>query len=76
MTAKARLSVYVNPCQVTEFKESIVVDKIESFVGNSAITEGNYEFTQGDVCNYPQTITVTNLPPFATHNEVSRDFTI
>ena len=28
------------------------------------------------VCNYPETVTVTNLPAFAVHNEPTSDFTI
>ena len=76
LTAKAILTVYVNPCEVTEFRELIKIEKIESFVGNGAMNGGNYEFSQGGVCNYPQTITLINLPSFATHNEINKDFTI
>ena len=28
------------------------------------------------MCDYPETVTVTNLPVFANHNEATSDFTI
>ena len=40
------------------------------------MTDGHYIFDEDPVCKYPETVTVTNLPAFATHNEPSSDFTI
>ena len=33
-------------------------------------------FDEDPVCNYPETVTLTNLPSFVVHNEPSSDFTI
>ena len=40
------------------------------------MTDGNYIFDEDPVCNYPEIVTVTNLPSFAKHNEATSDFTI
>ena len=40
------------------------------------MTDGHYIFDEDPVCNYPEIVTVTNLPNFANHNEPSSDFTI
>ena len=40
------------------------------------MTDGHYIFDEDPVCKYPETVTVTNLPAFVTHNEPSLDFTI
>ena len=40
------------------------------------MTDGFYEFDEDPVCNYPETVTLTNLPNFVIHNEESSDFTI
>ena len=40
------------------------------------MTAGYYEFEQTPACGYDQSITVADLPIFATHNAGSLDFTI
>ena len=46
-------------------------------IGNPAQRGGNYEyFISGSCQNYAQTIALTGLPEFVTHNEESQDFTI
>lgn len=37
---------------------------------------GHYTFDENSNCNYPETVTLTNLPGFITHNEDTADFTI
>ena len=45
-------------------------------VNQATLTDGLYIFDEDPVCNYPETVTVTDLPVFATHNEQNSDFTI
>ena len=45
-------------------------------VGDPALTDGPYEFTEDPVCSYPETVALTNLPGWAQHNEGTSDFTI
>ena len=40
------------------------------------LTDGLYVFDEDPVCNYPEIVTLTNLPAFVTHNEGSSDFTV
>jgi len=40
------------------------------------LTDGLYVFDEDPVCNYPETVNLTNLPVFVNHNEASSDFTI
>ena len=37
---------------------------------------GPYTFDEEPFCGYPETVTLTNLPTFLTHNEDSSDFTV
>ena len=45
-------------------------------IGAPDLTAGLYSFSQVALCNYPETVNLTNLPTFVTHNEVAKDFTI
>ena len=45
-------------------------------IGEPSLTDGLYVFDEDPVCNYPETVTLTNLPIFVQHNEQSSDFTI
>ena len=40
------------------------------------INIGMYIFDEDPVCNYPETVILTDLPAFITHNEDSSDFTL
>ena len=42
----------------------------------SLLNVGAYKFDQDPFCNYPETVTLTNLPNFVTHNKLTSDFTI
>ena len=44
--------------------------------GDSLINIGKYIFGEDPVCEYPETVTITNLPDFITHNEGTSDFTL
>lgn len=58
---------YVGTTKVLELRYSI---------GDPDLTSLSYMFDESPICGYPETVTVQNLPAFATHNEMSADFTI
>ena len=35
-----------------------------------------YIFVEDPICQYPETVTLTNLPEFIVHNEDTSDFTL
>ena len=45
-------------------------------LGDADMTDASYANTQSPSCGYTETVTVTNLPSFATHNSGAQDFTI
>ena len=57
--------------------QKVVISKMTYRIGNPTQKGGNYEYFIDDSCkNYAQTIALTGLPGFVTHNEESQDFTI
>ena len=76
MTAEEEVTVTVNPCQVSTYTDTQKVVSITYNIGAPDLTDGSYEFTESPICEYPETITVTNLPPWAIHNDFNKDFTI
>ena len=49
---------------------------MEYEIGASGITDGYYVFTESPACGYTNTMIITNLPSFMTHDEGSSEFTI
>jgi len=45
-------------------------------IGDPTLYSPKYNFTQTPLCNYPETVTVTDLPAFAFHNVNSSKFEI
>ena len=45
-------------------------------IGAPNLTDGSYFFEEDPACNYPETVTLTNLPNFVEHNAQSSDFMI
>lgn len=76
LIAEYEFPIYMEPCIVTSYFDSETVGIIEYFIGASAITDGSYAFTQDQACGYPETVTVTNLPAWAVHNEANADFIV
>ena len=66
----------MQPCLVTSYDATKVITSIVYNVNQANLTAGNYQFDESPVCNYPETVTVTNLPAWAQHNIASSDFTI
>ena len=76
MSAQHDFTVFVEPCLVSTYEATKQIIAIIYNVNQETLTDGHYTFDEDPVCNYPETVTVTNLPGFATHNEPSSDFTI
>ena len=74
--AEQDLLVQIEPCKVSAFEATTMVTVLQYNVNQATLTDGFYAFDQDPACNYPETITVVDLPPFVTHNELSSDFTI
>ena len=68
--------ILVEPCLVASYTDTTRVTEIRYNIGAASLTDGLYAFDESPVCNYPETVTLTNLPPFVQHNEASSDFTI
>ena len=66
----------VQPCKVTTYTRDVVVGDINYNVGAASLTTGSYTFGEDPICDYPETVTVTNLPAFASHNSGTADFTV
>ena len=68
--------IIVANCLVTTYTETTKITEIFYNIGSPTKTDGIYAFDESPVCNYAETVTLTNLPAFVTHNEASSDFTI
>ena len=60
--------IIMKPCAVTSYTDTTRVTLIEYFVSDPMLTDGPYAFAQNPACGYDETVTVSNLPAFATHN--------
>ena len=76
MFAEYEFTVFMEPCLVSTYEATTMVTVIVYNVNQATLTDGLYIFDEDPVCNYPETVTVTDLPVFATHNEQNSDFTI
>ena len=63
-------------CIINTYLDTVKVQTINYTLGNPTMTDGTYAFEQSPFCNYPETVSVTNLPSFATHNIGNKDFTV
>lgn len=61
---------------MTTYSRTIVAAPINHGIKESQKNDGVYSFGEDPICDYPETVTVTNLPAFATHNSGTADFTI
>ena len=53
-----------------------IIDVISYNIGAQSLTSQKYSFVEEPSCNYPETVTFSNLPDFVTHNEDSSDLLI
>ena len=61
---------------ITDYVATQEVGDLSYNVGTGLITLGDYIFDEVPPCGYTETVTITNLPPFATHNEPTSNFSI
>ena len=76
MAVEYNFPIRVQPCQVNTYTQNLVAGPISFNVGAPEKTDGAYTFGEDPICDYEETVTVTNLPSFATHNSGSADFTL
>ena len=68
--------IEIGPCVVNTYDATLTVPTLIITIGSADSVLGNYVFDESPVCNYPETVTVTNLPTFAQHNEPTSNFDI
>ena len=69
--------VVMQPCLVNTYTATKEVGDISYNIGaNALVNIGTYAFTEDPVCQYPETVTLTDLPNWITHNEDTSDFTL
>ena len=68
--------ILIEPCLVNSYVATTTVTEILYNIGAPSKTDGRYGFDEAPVCNYPEKVTVTNLPVFAKHNPATSDFTV
>jgi len=76
MFVEYEFTILIEPCLVTTYQPTTKITEIVYNIGALEMTDGLYVFDEDPVCNYSETVTLTDLPTFATHNEASSDFTI
>ena len=76
MFAEHDFIVYMEPCLITSYDATTKVTVIVYNVNQATLTDGKYVFDETPFCGYQETVIVTNLPAFATHDEGTSDFTI
>ena len=76
MSAQHDFTVFIEPCLVSTYLATKQVTVIVYNVNQATLTDGHYIFDEDPVCNYSETVTVSNLPNWVSHNENSSDFTI
>ena len=69
-------TVFMTPCRITDYIDTLKVDEIRYSLGEPSLQDGPYTFDEVPFCGYPETVTLTNLPVFVTHNGASSDFTV
>ena len=71
-------TVLIQPCIVNTYTATLEVANISYNIGApDLLNVGPYVFDEDPVCNYPEIVTLTDLPVFVTHNApASDDFTV
>ena len=68
--------IRMQPCQVSTYSRNQVAGPIYFNVGAPEKTDGAYTFGEDPICNYDETVIVSGLPSFVSHNSSSADFTL
>ena len=64
MFAEYDIIILIEPCLVDKYEDTTTVYVISYNVGAPDLTDGYYVFDESPTCNYPETVTLTNLPDF------------
>ena len=74
MFVEYNFTIFVEPCLVTTYTATTEVADISYNIGAADLLNvGPYVFDEEPVCNYPETVTLTSLPSFVTHNAPDTD---
>ena len=68
--------IQIEECLVDSYTADKIIDTISYNIGAPDLTSESYSFIEDPECNYPETVTLINLPDFVIHNEATSDFTI
>ena len=68
--------IQVEECIVSTYTLDKEITSISYNIGAEDMTSVKYSFVETPACQYHETVTLTNLPAFVTHNEFTSDFTI
>ena len=66
--------VTVNPCTILSYTASDKPADVDITIGDPMTTSGVYSTLQTPNCGYPETVNVTSLPSFVTHDSSSKNF--
>ena len=71
-------TVFIEPCIVSTYLATLEVADISYNIGASELANVSpYVFDEDPLCGYPETVTLSDLPVFVTHNgPTSDDFTV
>lgn len=74
MFVEYTFTIFVEPCLITSYVATLEVADIRYNIGGASLLNVSpYIFDEAPVCNYPETVTLTNLPTFARHNAPASD---
>ena len=78
MFVEYEFTIFIEPCIVNTYLATLEVEDISYNIGAPDLfSVGPYVFDEEPVCNYPEIVTLTDLPVFVTHNApATDDFTV
>ena len=76
MYIEYEFEIKIEECIINAYDATEIITDITYIIGDPEFLSSKYLFDETPVCNYPETVTVTNLPSFASHNELAKDFNI
>ena len=75
MEVEYDFKIVMQPCIVNTYIDTQQVGNISYNIGAPSMLDiGKYIFDEDPVCNYPETVTLTNLPVFVTHKEPTSNY--
>lgn len=74
MFVEYTFTIFVEPCLISTYTATLEAADISYNIGGpDLLNVSPYVFDENPVCNYPETVTISNLPVFATHNGPTTD---